>query len=323
MAGSPDPGGQHHAPPVPGALTGAVLTGGRSRRMGTDKALVPVGGTPMARRVADALAAAGASPVVCIGGDAGRLGALGLVVVPDRWPGEGPLGGLATALAAAPPGRVLVAGCDQPWLDPAVLRRLVGALGRSPEADAAIFRIGARRQPIPGLYATTMAARVVAAVESGARRLGDELDLALHVVEADPGDPASLRDVDRPIDLPGGTLPQATPTLEVPVEVSEIDVDTLAERQGSGSVIIDVRMPDEYVEGHVAGARLIPLPEVPDRLAEVPTDQPVLVICKSGGRSLRATEFYVAQGIDATNVAGGTMAWIESGRAVVTGDQPG
>ena len=107
------------------------------------------------------------------------------------------------------------------------------------------------------------------------------------------------------------------------MNVPEIDVDTLAERQEAGSVIIDVRTPEEYVEGHVPGARLIPLDEVQDRVAEVPTDQPVLVICKLGGRSLKASEFFVAQGIDATNVAGGTMAWIESGRPVVTGDQPG
>jgi molybdopterin-guanine dinucleotide biosynthesis protein A/rhodanese-related sulfurtransferase len=291
--------------------------------MGTDKSLIPVDGTPMAQRVADALASAGVASVVCIGGDAMRLAALGLVVVPDRWPGDGPLGGLATALAAAPPGWVLVAGCDQPWLDPAVLRRLVEAPDGSPGATTAVFRIDGRRQPLPGLYATGLADGLAAAVASGARRLGDALDLGSTVLELDLDDPRSLRDVDRPIDLSGGTLPPATPNLEVLVEVSEIDVDTLAERQGAGSVIIDVRMPDEYVEGHVAGARLIPLPEVPDRLAEVPTDQPVLVICKSGGRSLRATEFYVAQGIDATNVAGGTMAWIESGRAVVTGDQPG
>jgi molybdopterin-guanine dinucleotide biosynthesis protein A/rhodanese-related sulfurtransferase len=306
-----------------GALTGAVLTGGASRRMGTDKALVAVDGTPMVHRVAGALAAAGVSSVVCIGGDAGGLGSLGLVVVPDRWPGDGPLGGLATALASAPAGWVLVAGCDQPWLDPVILRRLIDAADASPDAAAVVFRTGGHRQPLPGLYSTTLAAAVVDRVDAGARRLGDVLDLDPHLVVVDLDDGSSLRDVDRPRDLPGGTLPRAMPDLEVAVEVSEIDVDTLAERQQSGSVIIDVRMPDEYEEGHVPGARLIPLPEVQDRLAEVPTDQPVLVICKSGGRSLRATEFYVAQGIDATNVAGGTTAWIESGRAVVTGDQPG
>lgn len=106
------------------------------------------------------------------------------------------------------------------------------------------------------------------------------------------------------------------------MEVPEIDVDALAERAGDGSVVLDVRNPDEYVEGHVPGAVLIPLPEVPDRLAEVPTDRPVLVICKSGGRSRTAAEHLLANGIDATNVAGGTLAWIASGRDVVHGDQP-
>ena len=87
--------------------------------------------------------------------------------------------------------------------------------------------------------------------------------------------------------------------------------------------MIDVREPDEYQAGHVPGARLIPLGEVPDRLGEVPVGEPVLVICKVGGRSLAAAEHLIAQGIDATNVAGGTMAWIEAGHPVVEGDDPG
>ncbi len=107
------------------------------------------------------------------------------------------------------------------------------------------------------------------------------------------------------------------------MDVTEIEVDELDRRRAAGAVLIDVRQPEEYAEGHVPGARLIPLAEVPDRLGEVPTDEPVLVICKSGGRSLRAAEHLVAQGVDATNVAGGTMAWIESGRTVATGDAPG
>ena len=107
------------------------------------------------------------------------------------------------------------------------------------------------------------------------------------------------------------------------MEVPEIDVEELAARTAAGAVVIDVREPDEYQEGHVPGARLIPLNDVPDRLAEVPTDQPVLVICKLGGRSLRASEFLIANGVDATNVAGGTMAWIDAGHRVVEGDEPG
>ncbi len=107
------------------------------------------------------------------------------------------------------------------------------------------------------------------------------------------------------------------------MSVSEIDVDALAELHAAGATIVDVRQPDEYEEAHVPGAILIPLGEVQDRVAEIPADGPVYVICKSGARSMRASEWLVTQDIDATNVAGGTMAWIQSGRPVVTGGAPG
>jgi rhodanese-related sulfurtransferase len=55
----------------------------------------------------------------------------------------------------------------------------------------------------------------------------------------------------------------------------------------------------------------------------VPTDGEVLVICQTGARSARATDFFRRQGIDARNVAGGTKAWVESGRTVARGPQPG
>ena len=83
--------------PAPGdtgiAFAGAVLTGGRSSRMGRDKATLPVDGVPMAARVADALRRAGAEPVLAVGGDQAALEALGLTWVADRHPGEGPSGG--------------------------------------------------------------------------------------------------------------------------------------------------------------------------------------------------------------------------------------
>ena len=107
------------------------------------------------------------------------------------------------------------------------------------------------------------------------------------------------------------------------MEVPEIDVADAAVRHASGTPVIDVREPDEYVEGHVPGAPLIPLGTVPDRLSEVPRGTEVLVICKAGGRSRKAAEIMRADGIDAVNIAGGTMAWIEGGNPVVTGDEPG
>lgn len=103
------------------------------------------------------------------------------------------------------------------------------------------------------------------------------------------------------------------------MDIPEIDVDTLAERMEAGAPVFDVRQPDEYVEARVPGVVLVPLGEVPDRVEEFPTDGEVLVICRSGGRSAKAVEFLRGHGVDAVNVAGGTLAWIESGRSVESG----
>ncbi len=104
--------------------------------------------------------------------------------------------------------------------------------------------------------------------------------------------------------------------------VHEITVDELATRLDAGALTVDVRQPDEYVAGHVPGAVLVPLNDVPARIGEFPTGQVVPVICRSGARSLAACEYLVANGIDAVNVIGGTLAWVESGRGVVRGDRP-
>jgi rhodanese-related sulfurtransferase len=105
--------------------------------------------------------------------------------------------------------------------------------------------------------------------------------------------------------------------------IPEITVDELADRMAAGAVVVDVRQPDEYTDGHVPGARLVPLNEVPDALDQFPRDVDVLLICRSGGRSMAAAEFLDQQGLSVVNVAGGTLAWVASGREVVTGDQPG
>ena len=104
--------------------------------------------------------------------------------------------------------------------------------------------------------------------------------------------------------------------------VPEISVDELAERLTAGAVLVDVRQPDEYLSGHVPGAVLVPLADVPHLLDERPGDGPVLIICRSGARSYAAAEFLVGNGVDAINVAGGTLAWMESGRDVVVSADP-
>lgn len=104
--------------------------------------------------------------------------------------------------------------------------------------------------------------------------------------------------------------------------VTEIDIATFAERHADGARVIDVREPDEYREGHVPGAESIPLATVPEHLERFAADGPTYLICRSGGRSMRAAEFAAAAGYDVVNVAGGTLAWVESGRDVVSGDSP-
>jgi len=103
------------------------------------------------------------------------------------------------------------------------------------------------------------------------------------------------------------------------VDVPEIDVDELAQRREAGQVVLDVRNPDEYEEAHVPGVVLIPLGELVERVDEVPTDGPLPVICRSGARSMQAAEYLRGQGIDAMNVVGGTLAWIDAGFPVEEG----
>lgn len=105
---------------------GAILAGGRSLRMGTDKALVPVGGIPMVERVAAALSAV-VDDLVLVG----RSHPLaGIPSIPDLRPGpRGPLPGLAAALHHAAGRPVLLVAVDQPLVRPATLRGLLDLLG--------------------------------------------------------------------------------------------------------------------------------------------------------------------------------------------------
>ncbi|MCE9622049.1 MAG: rhodanese-like domain-containing protein [Actinomycetia bacterium] len=98
--------------------------------------------------------------------------------------------------------------------------------------------------------------------------------------------------------------------------VVEVEVAQLQVALANGAKLIDVREPHEYEEGHVAGSVLIPLKTVPDRVDEFRGAAATYLICRSGARSLRACEYLAQQGIEAINVAGGMLAWIDSGQPV-------
>ncbi len=104
----------------------------------------------------------------------------------------------------------------------------------------------------------------------------------------------------------------------------EITIEQFAAaHQDSAAFILDVRESREYLQGHVPGAVLIPMSQLTSRLGEVPKDLPVHVICRSGNRSASMASFLERAGVDAYSVAGGTDAWMRSGRPVVTGREPG
>jgi rhodanese-related sulfurtransferase len=106
------------------------------------------------------------------------------------------------------------------------------------------------------------------------------------------------------------------------VAIPEIDVDELARRLEAGGELVDVREADEYEQGHIPGAQLVPLSELTARLDELPEAPPLLLVCRSGARSLRAAEYLADVGFEPVNVVGGTLAWIASGRDVVAGPAP-
>jgi rhodanese-related sulfurtransferase len=99
----------------------------------------------------------------------------------------------------------------------------------------------------------------------------------------------------------------------------EVSVDELAEAMTQDAVVVDVRERDEYAKAHVPGVRLIPMSELQERWAEIPTDQRVYVICQVGGRSLNAATALRQAGVDAVSVAGGTRRWEAEGRPVESG----
>ncbi len=103
----------------------------------------------------------------------------------------------------------------------------------------------------------------------------------------------------------------------------EVDIDQFARAHEEGARVIDVREPQEYVAGHVPGATLIPMGYLPSQMVHLDRDEPVYLICRSGNRSLAMADFLIASGYDARSVAGGTVAWAESGRPVVDGREPG
>ncbi len=84
--------------------------------------------------------------------------------------------------------------------------------------------------------------------------------------------------------------------------------------------LLDVRQPIEYQSEHIQGAKLIPLTELKQRIYELPKDREILVVCRSGHRSMMATRQLLAAGYEAENIDGGMIAWNKAGLPVKKGN---
>ena len=169
------------------SVSAAIMAGGKSRRMGRDKAWIELDGRPLIARVAEVLAEV-ADEVIIVAND-DRFATLGLRVVADRFPDGGALGGIATGVGAATHDTVLVAACDMPFLSAALWRVL---LGYRYDADVVIPRVGGEYETLHAAYAKACIAPMEHSLAAGRMRIISFFDqVRVHAV-----DEAELRAVD-------------------------------------------------------------------------------------------------------------------------------
>jgi rhodanese-related sulfurtransferase len=80
-----------------------------------------------------------------------------------------------------------------------------------------------------------------------------------------------------------------------------------------GAQLVDVRADHEWEAGRIAGAKHVPLPELPQRIEEIEKDRPVVVYCRGGNRSSMATTALAEAGYDASKLSEGAVGWEEEG----------
>jgi len=157
-------------------VRGYVLTGGRSRRMGRDKALLSFRGRPLVVHVAAQVEqAAGSAELV---GEPGRYQGLGYPALPERYPGCGPLSGLEAALSRLQEGGwALITACDMPGLTVDWLHQVLAA--REAGRPAVVSTFQGETHPLCGAYHASLTPTVRSALEAGrlpVRKFLDSID---------------------------------------------------------------------------------------------------------------------------------------------------
>ncbi len=146
-----------------GGLCGVILAGGKSRRMGQDKALLELAGRTLLDLIVERLREV-ADEVIIVAGDTDRYARFADRCVADVFPGVGTLGGLHAGLQAARSDLALVVGCDMPFLMPSLLRWFARA---ADGADVVVLRQGEYLEPLHAVYRKSCLPPIEAVIRAG------------------------------------------------------------------------------------------------------------------------------------------------------------
>ena len=159
-------------PSTKARATAIILAGGRSSRMGADKSLLSVDGQPIIERICEQLAGR-FDQVLISANEPEKLAFLGLEVVPDRIPGQGPLMGIASALDASSSELNFVVACDIPHIDTALVEEMLAEAERS-GADVVVPTTGSEAyEPLFAVYRKSALEAINKFLASGGRRISD------------------------------------------------------------------------------------------------------------------------------------------------------
>ena len=147
-------------------FTVAINAGGRSRRMGRDKALVELDGRPMLQHVIERVSGLGQAQTLLVSNDHAAHARFGLPMAHDSLPDAGSLGGIYTALMHSRYGHTLVVACDMPFLSPALLRYML-ALRAEGDHDVIVPRVAGYPQGLHAVYSQACVAPIRAQIEAG------------------------------------------------------------------------------------------------------------------------------------------------------------
>lgn len=148
-------------------FTTAIIAGGKSSRMGRDKALLPIRGKTMVERIVEQAAPLGGQPLL-ITNKPEDYAFIGIPMFSDLLPDKGALGGLYTAIECAAQPYVLTLACDMPFVSQPLMRYL---LSLATEFDAVVPRLGGEAEPFRSVYSKACAPFIRAALDAGKMRV--------------------------------------------------------------------------------------------------------------------------------------------------------